>query len=220
MKLSLPHWSLPILIRDHNKWRQGFLLAVVTTFLYTTSNHFPIFKPQLLTMNWLDRNIPFIPYTVWIYGSECLFIFLTYFYCKNEENLNRYAYSFLTQQVFSVIIFWLWPTLYPRELFPLPETLDSLTHSAFYTLRIIDSPANCCPSLHVSSVYLCAFMFLHEQRKKFPLFFGWATAISLSTLTTKQHYVIDVATGVLTSILFFWIFSNRVRYLSGAQANR
>jgi membrane-associated phospholipid phosphatase len=185
-----------------------------------TSNHFPIFEPQFLTITWLDQKIPFIPQTVWIYGSEYLLFFFTYLHCKNEENINRYAYSFLAQQIFSVTIFWLWPTTYPRELFPLPEHLDTFTYSAFSNLRMADSPTNCCPSLHVSSVYLCSFMFIHEQRKKFPFFFGWATAIALSTLTTKQHYFVDVVAGVITSLLFFWIFSARVRYLSGAQANR
>lgn len=193
----------------------GVILTLLSAFLYFSSNHFPIFEPQTLRMTWVDRAVPFLPYTVWIYFSEYFLFYAVYRTCKNEENLNRYAYAFLAQQVFSVFIFWVWPTIYPRELFPLPQTLDSLTYTAFSHLRIADSPTNCCPSLHVSSVYLSSMMFLHEQREKFPLFFGWATAIALSTLTTKQHYFIDIASGFVVAIFFFWLFSRRIRFHRG-----
>lgn len=192
------------------------ILIVMNTFLYMTSNHFQIFEPQLLRMTWLDQWVPFTPYTVWIYLTEYILFFAVYWTCKDERNLNRYAYAFLAQQAFSVVIFWIWPTVYPRELFPLPSSLDPLTYFAFEYLRLTDSPTNCCPSLHVSSVYLSSFMFLHEQPKKFPYFFVWATAITLSTLTTKQHYAVDVGAGILVALVFFWLFSKQVHY----QANR
>jgi membrane-associated phospholipid phosphatase len=119
-------------------------------------------------------------------------------------------------QTFSVLIFMLWPTVYPRHLFPLPQNLDYFTNFVFTTLRNGDSPASCCPSLHVSSVYLSSFVFLDDQKGKFPFYFIWGTVIALSTLTTKQHYVIDVVTGLILAIATYGVFHKIVVYRPAA----
>jgi membrane-associated phospholipid phosphatase len=180
--------------------------------LYLTSNHIHVFSPQYLPMSWVDSMIPFLPYTVWIYLSEYIFFVAVYVTCKDMVNLNKYFYSYLGLYAISISIFWIWPTTYPRELFPLPTSLNDLTYFAFKTLRETDTPANCCPSLHVSSVYLSSFLFLDEQREKFPFFFLWATAIALTTLTTKQHYIIDVIIGFSMAVAYYWIFHRYVSY--------
>jgi membrane-associated phospholipid phosphatase len=118
----------------------------------------------------------------------------------------------LALQIFSVTIFFLWPTTYPRELFPLPATLDPYTYHVFHNLRDVDAASNCFPSLHVSSCYLSSFMYLDEQREKFPIFFAWATAIAMSTLTTKQHYISDVVAGFSSAVLMYVIFHRLARY--------
>jgi membrane-associated phospholipid phosphatase len=206
------HGSLPVFMTEQNKYPIGLGLAFVATLLYMTANHFHFFAPQLLPMSWVDTLVPFLPNTVWIYVSEYVFFVAVYLTCRDLVNLNKYFYSFLVLQTISVLIFWIWPTTYPRELFPLPEDLNRITYVVFSALRITDTPANCCPSLHVSSVYLSSFIFLDDQKKKFPLFFLWGTAIALSTLTTKQHYLIDVVTGFLMAILTYWIFHKYISY--------
>jgi membrane-associated phospholipid phosphatase len=176
------------------------------TVIYLLSNHFPITPPRLLPMGPIDRWVPLLPNSVWIYISEWLFFFVTYVTARDLKNVNMYIYSFISLQIVSGIIFVMWPTTYPRDAFPLPDDLNALTYYAFSGLRNIDTPGNCCPSLHVSSVLLASFIYLDEQRKKFPFFFLWAIAIALSTLTTKQHYVVDLITGFLLAIICYWVF--------------
>ncbi|MBI4042683.1 MAG: phosphatase PAP2 family protein, partial [Deltaproteobacteria bacterium] len=76
-------------------------------------------------------------------------------------------------------------------------------------------PTNCCPSLHVATVYICCLPYLYEQKGKFICLFLWASAIAISTLTTKQHYFIDIVAGlgmaVLMHFIFFWFFRIRAR---------
>lgn len=204
--------SLPLLINEQNKYKMGLILWVLAVILYLPPNHFHLFTPQLLPMTWVDETVPFMPYTVWIYISEYLFFVMVYVSCKNLANLTKYFYSFLTLQSVSVMIFWFWPTTYPRDLYPLPHDLESITHYLFSQLRLTDTPANCCPSLHVSCVYLSSFIFIEDQKDKLPFFFIWATAIALSTLTTKQHYLVDVIFGLLLAIFIHAIFHKVMRY--------
>ena len=208
----LSSWALPVFMRGENKTRVGFFLATVATLLYVGSNRFHLYPPRLLPLWWVDQAVPFIPLSVWVYISEYLFFPVVYFTCKDLVNLNKYFYSFLFLQILSVLIFIIWPTTYPRDLFPLMGQMDSATYFVFNALRTADTAANCCPSLHVSSVFLSVFIFLDDQRSKFPFFFVWGSLIAASTMTTKQHYMVDVLTGFLMALGTYWIFHRYVSY--------
>lgn len=205
-------FTLPLFLTKQNKLLCGAIWTVSAAVLYLSTNHFHLFEPQMLPMSPIDKIVPFIPHTVWIYNTEYLLFFSVYGICKDLVNLNKYLYSFLALQIVSALIFLLWPTTFPRENFPLPETLDHATYTIFSMLRQTDSPASCAPSLHVSSVYLSSFVFLDEKRELFWPYFFWATAIGISTLTTKQHYMIDVITGLMMAMACYWVFHRWVGY--------
>ncbi len=210
--------SLPLILNRENKIFIGVAWFIIAASLYLSSNHVHFFDPHFLPMSWMDSGIPFIPQTVWIYLSEYVFFYSIYLICKDIVNLNRYIYSFMALQLVSVLIFWLWPTTYPRDAYPLvQDSMDRVTYFVFNSLRQTDSPANCAPSLHVSSVYLSSFLFLKEQKEKFKWFFLWGTLIAISTLTTKQHYVIDVVTGFMMAVGVFWLFIKRVDFYPARQ---
>jgi membrane-associated phospholipid phosphatase len=205
-------FTLPLFINQENKYFAGIFLSIIAAFLYLTSNHIHIITPQQLPMGWIDNIVPFLPYTIWIYLSEYVLFIVIYVGCRDLTTLNKYFYSFLFLQSLSVAVFWIWPTTYPRELFPLPTDLDPVSYFIFNSVRQTDSAANCCPSLHISCVYLSVFIFLEEQRKKFPFFFIWGTCIAVSTLTTKQHYWIDVIAGLIMAIFAYRIFHSFIAY--------
>jgi membrane-associated phospholipid phosphatase len=205
-------FSLPLFITRENKYPVGLALAAIAAVLYLSCNHFHFYPPVFLTRTWVDLAIPFMPNTVWIYSSEYVYFPIVYIVCRDMTNLNKYFYSFLALQLVSSVIFWAWPTTFPRDLFPLPADLNFPTHYLFSSLRQTDTPANCCPSLHVSSVFLSAFIFLDEQRKLFPFYFLWAVSIAVTTLTTKQHYLVDVVSGFMMAVVFYWGFHRWVGY--------
>lgn len=208
------NYALPLVITQQNKLWVGIMAFIFASLIYFTSNHFLLFTPHYLTLTIVDKAIPFIPATIWIYLTEYFLFISVYLLCKNLANLNKYLYSFMAMQIVSVTIFVFWPTAYPRADFPLPADSHNLTVQLFNCFRLLDHPTSCLPSLHVSSCYLSAFIFLEEQKEKFWFFFLWATTIGISTLTTKQHYIIDVLTGLVMAYLFYWLFHRLIRYVT------
>ncbi|MGK5088199.1 phosphatase PAP2 family protein [Bdellovibrionota bacterium FG-2] len=193
-----------------NRFLAGVAVFSVAASLYLLSNWYHFFPPLQLPMTVLDLAVPFIPQTIWIYVGE-YFLFLAVFCVSRDmENLNRYLYALLAIHVISAAIFLVWPTTYPRELFPLSQDLDPLTYAVFNGIRQTDSPASCCPSLHVSCVYLSSFLFFNERRKMFWAFFIWATLISVSTLTTKQHYFVDIVMGLGLALGMYYFIQRRI----------
>jgi membrane-associated phospholipid phosphatase len=74
----------------------------------------------------------------------------------------------------------------------------------------MDAPANCLPSLHVSSCFISSLCFWSESRKKAIALSLWSVVVSISTMTTKQHYFIDVWTAALLTAAAYWFFFFRV----------
>ncbi len=208
--MELP--ALPLFMNERNKAAVGVAVFAFAMGIYLLCNRFHFFPPRALPLTWVDRNAPFLPLTFWVYNSEYVFFLALYAAASNLRNLNKFVYSIIAIEVVSCLIFVLWPTAYPRELFPLPASLDPVTAWGFTLMRGIDTPASCCPSLHVSAVYLASFIFRDEKRRLFPWFLAWATTITISTMTTKQHYFLDVLSGFALAMAFYWFFHRKARY--------
>lgn len=204
--------SLVLLVPWKYKWPTGLLVCFISGSLYLSSNHLLLFKARQLSIGSIDKNVPFIPETVWIYVS--LFLLIPYVYYLNRcvVSLNKHIYSFFFTICFSVLLFWFFPTSYPRELFPIPESTDPWTSHLISLIRTVDGPTNCAPSLHVSISYQIAFGFLEDRKEYFPFVLLWATFLSFSTLTTKQHYFFDVTTGFALALLVHLFFHHFLRY--------
>ncbi len=204
--------KLPLFLTPKLKYPAGAILFIAAYFMYTFTNHNFFTEPRELPLYAIDSAIPFIPWTVLIYVSEYFFFTTVYIVSKDSKNLNKYLYSFLATQALSCLIFYFWPTIFPRELYPIPENIHPIIGAVWMWLRSNDAPTNCFPSLHVSTVYLSAFIFRDEQKEKFPFFITWGTLIALSTLPTKQHYFIDIVAGFALAILAYWIFHRKIQY--------
>jgi membrane-associated phospholipid phosphatase len=61
---------------------------------------------------------------------------------------------------------------------------------------IADTPNNCFPSMHVALTSVSTWSLRGYAPRYFKLFMLWTLAIILSTLTTKQHYFVDILGGL------------------------
>lgn len=174
--------------------------------MYTLAQYVYIGEPYFFPMSEFESSIQFLPWTIWIYVALYPFNGGTFLIIKSEKTFNIIAYSFILLQMIAFFVFVTFPVAYHRELFPLPET-KNLTIFVFEIIRTVDKPLNCFPSLHVANTFLMAYAFFLEQKKKLIPWLIMATLISLSTLTTKQHYIADVAFGVFLATALFIFFN-------------
>lgn len=189
--------------------KQHLAIVVITAFFlfsYFLTGHIYLGTPRYLELFPWERELSLLPWTIWIYTA--LYPFLLYMALNIKENINfnRLAYAFILLTIISCTVFFVFPTIYPREFFPIPFEND-LTHKVFKLLRMIDKPVNCLPSLHIGTAFLTTFAMLHESKIKGILGLIYSVAMSYSTLTTKQHYIVDIiAALILVSILYltFW----------------
>ena len=60
------------------------------------------------------------------------------------------------------------------------------------------------PSLHVAHTTMLALLLIKDRPRLGPVALAMATALALSTLTTKQHFIADVLSGYLLAFFGRW----------------
>lgn len=206
--------TLPQLIRnDRERTICLFVGVAATLILYPLTNRYHYIEPQLLPFTWVDSVMPFWPWTVWIYVTEYIIFFVAYFRLRDSLNTTKYFYSYLFILLFSVVVFIFYPVTFPRHDFGLEGHPDNFSKWGLNVLRNhMDTPANCLPSLHVSSCYISSICFWSENRRLCLWMLAWSTLVAISTLTTKQHYLVDIIAALILTAAAYWFFFYKARY--------
>jgi len=210
--------KIPWLVRDEkSRWIHLFIGGACTLILYQLTNRLHLFEPRLLEFGAVDKAIPLLPWTVWIYFTEYAFFVYAYFWMKDLQLVTRYYYAYMTILFVSVSAFMLFPVTFPRENFPAPG--DSASELALNFLRnYMDAPANCLPSLHVSSCFISSLCFWQESRARALFLCFWSCLVAVSTMTTKQHYFVDVWTAMLLTGVCYWFFFYKAELIGSGKA--
>lgn len=166
----------------------------------------PYGAPVYLPLSAIDLAIPLIPWTVWPYGTVTWAALLAWLAVPDRIAGRRLLASMALASVICWFFFAFFPTTFPRELWPTPAG-DSLTLQELRVLRDDDTPANCFPSMHVALAWSLAgtCMAFASGRIGRWLPFFWAVGVSVFTLTTKQHYLLDVAGGIAVGVIAWWV---------------
>lgn len=150
----------------------------------------------------IDRLIPLIPEWAWIY--EMLFIFPIFLviFLDSLEEIKRVGFSIIMCDLVAYPIFLFFPVMSVRPVVPMETPSEILLNFIYY----VDLPTNCFPSLHVAVSMVSALAIYHKKGLNgiWALLLG--TLISLSTLFTKQHYFVDVISGLLLAIFTYYGF--------------
>ena len=147
----------------------------------------------------LDARIPFLPYFQPFYFL-CYVVPAGIFFISCEPHfLNRAIATYIAANVFSFLFFMLVPVQGPPRteiLTPDASMLSTLIYS-------IDSRYNAFPSLHVANACMLALLAWRELgfSGKTALLFLLAALIACSTLFIRQHYLLDVAGGIVVAVV-------------------
>lgn len=180
-------------------------------------------------MPW-DRAIPVVPWmiipymTLFILNPLPIFIHPTHERGRMELLLSLQAIATLT--IFSCLFFIFLPAEIDMRDQISPTLLsggDGFISSLFIAVHTTDTPWNSWPSLHISQS-LVLMMVLHRWFRRdwggkywstpllVLLWVNWGFLI-ISILTTKQHYLWDLATGLLVGCVWWLMLSRGLRRL-------
>jgi len=176
------------------------------TFYFLIQSFVTVSQYNLLTD--IDEKIPFIPQFIWIYHTIIPVIALTaiLLFQKREIFLGL-VFSIIFAGIFMCLSYIAFPSFYPREMLVDSSTL---TGWLIEITRSIDGPHNTFPSGHVTFAWLLVFFVgLSQYTRKHlwiqGVYFFWATLLTISTLTLKQHFIVDVFSGIVLATATYFL---------------
>jgi membrane-associated phospholipid phosphatase len=153
----------------------------------------------------LDDRIPLQPAWVLVYGPAYLFlILLPVFVVRQDEHIRQTVYAYLTVWIAAYVFFFFYPTVAPRS----DDTVigDGFAIWGLRFLYSADPPYNCFPSLHVAHSFVSALSSGRVHRGVGIGAQACAFIVGLSTLFTRQHYILDVVAGIVLAYLAYALF--------------
>ena len=180
-------------------------VMIVPLIVSATWNSITYFGSRMLTTNWnhinaevfFDAKIPFVPWTVFIYLSCYIFWVVNYVLgCRQDrEEAFRFISADFFAKTICLLCFLIMPTTNVR-----PEVMpEGIWNQIVIHLYNTDAADNLFPSIHCLTSWFCYIAV--RKNEKIPKLYVWfsllyAISVCISTLTTKQHVIIDVIGGV------------------------
>ncbi len=175
----------------------GWCLLVDLLFfpIYGGVNWLTGLRPRLLDLYLPEElAIPLVPQAIWVYLS-LLLLFCLPIFTLPRQRAREEALAAIVGLLASAAM-WL---LLPARL-GFQRVLPAGYESVFALVFALDTPHNLVPSLHVvfSTLAVLACGQTAPTRMRLWLWI-WLAAISLSTVLTHQHHLLDVASGLVVA---------------------
>lgn len=184
----IAHWRLKLL---------GVPVFIMVFFAaYFLLLRFPAFGVTTMPLTAFDAAIPYQPASLVIYFSLWFYVSLAPAMLQDREELLFHGKAAGCMSFVGLGIFFLWPTTVPLD-----ASLRGVDAAGLAWLKQVDSAGNACPSLHVAfAVFSGLWLDRVLVEMRLPamvrwLNLAWCLAIAYSTLSTKQHVLVDVIAG-------------------------
>ena len=195
------------------KWRQSryfrltllYAILLAATAGYITTNHFQFFQPFELPLTFIDRAIPFLPWTAFIYLLIFPLIIVLPWFLNNDQMYRRAFMACAVLSIINLAAFIVFPTKYGSRPDAFKLFGDSFWGNGYSLLHQLDSTTNCLPSFHVSTCVIMLLIFWRERPKIFTALLPTCVIIIFTTLSTKQHYFVDVLGGLIFGLTAYLI---------------
>lgn len=193
---ALPRHTIPMMMVT---WLWQGIAFYLPKLLIDDLPHYYITIPA-------DRFVPFVPASAIVYVAAFPEWFICYILCAAQDKTRAYRFlcaEFLAKAI-CLVFFLVLPTAIVRPSVTGNSPCDWL-------MRLIyrfDSPTNLFPSIHCLMCWMCYRGMRDRPRAAQGVKAGllvFALAVFVSTLTTKQHYIVDVFSGVAVAELCYRI---------------
>ena len=192
--------TMPFRANERNRaitiW--GAITLIFSTVVYFGTNEIASKSEHFYKLYFeFERDIPMVPWMVYIYQSFALLIVLTYFSIKSPQKIKAYSISFMSSCGIAAVFF----ILFPTELgFSRTENIEGYEFM-YNLLHMIDKPHNLAPSLHITYSALGAYVLSSEIQSKFlkRMIWLWFLLICSSIVLVHQHHLFDIFSGILLS---------------------
>jgi len=166
------------------------ILFLITLLYFPLNRQIPKYSFKIR----LDGQIPLLPWTVWIYFSYFLLIPISIILAWN----SNYAIPLLVTQIISTLIASLIWRIFPNGVIrPQIESTYNHNHRFLGLIYNYDKDCNGLPSGHVLLSFIACFYLAKLFPQIWAVFVLVLLAISFSTLTTKQHYFLDMVISLV-----------------------
>lgn len=178
-------------------WIPLFLSLACNFIAYYGSRLWTTDKIHYDLSNSFDEQIPFVPWTVVIYLGCYMFWIVNYVIgCRQDkEKAFRFISADLFAKIVCMLCFVLFPTTNTRPVVEGYSIWDEWMKKLYH----MDAADNLFPSIHCLTSSFCFIAV--RGNEKVPKWYKAASlllaaSVCISTLTTKQHVLIDVIAGI------------------------
>jgi len=192
IRFDPPRWSVRFVL-----WR---IFLVAATIGLVALTYFPASAATLhrsydLTTA-LDRAIPFLPWTWWIYFPHYVFGLVVMSVAMRDVRLVfRVVLAVLMGQLVSSAMYFVVPSTFPRPVGV--GDADAITAAAIQWFWGTDPANNTFPSTHVANACMAAFGAWASRQPVLRWYSALvAVGVFVTVHTTKQHYWVDAVAGV------------------------
>jgi membrane-associated phospholipid phosphatase len=186
------------------RWTVGGALAALQSLVYFGIGHLHLNRSTEILRTRLDDAIPFWPWTAWCYLPFYAGVFIVAIIGFRRRALfNRAVLAVLVVMTIGAMGHIFIGAEYPRPVLHPPYA--SLSAAFMAAVQRIDPPGNVFPSLHVAHTTMLALILTKDRPRLGGVALAMATALALSTLTTKQHFLADVLSGYALAFFGRWL---------------
>lgn len=180
-----------IAFAHRHPWRWFAAYFVVTAVLYGLALFAPIYPPFVIEPTAIDRAIPLLPWTAWLYVTYFLLMPSYVALARRHPERGRWLTAAGLVVLGNLTINILVPTEIAHSPRPedVPGTLLSLILAS-------DAPRAAIPSGHLTLPLALAILAGRARLPHAWIYIPWTVIIGVVILTTHQHYIHD-ALGAL-----------------------